>query len=90
MTMWSGTPGPSGVLHGNCWIYPSEDSMAPIALGPGDAVFVRDGSGHILADHMDVVAARAGYSSEFAFGKAFKREYGLAPGQYRRQARTAA
>nr|WP_260194553.1 helix-turn-helix transcriptional regulator [Actinophytocola gossypii] len=30
------------------------------------------------------VAARCGYSSEFAFAKAFKREYGLAPGQYRR------
>ncbi|WP_407288986.1 AraC family transcriptional regulator [Streptomyces sp. BP-8] len=35
------------------------------------------------------VAAQAGYSSEFAFAKAFKREYGLAPGGYRRQARTA-
>ncbi|MFE2960661.1 AraC family transcriptional regulator [Nocardia tengchongensis] len=39
---------------------------------------------------IEKVAARAGYSSEFAFGKAFKREYGLAPGQYRRQARAAA
>ncbi|MFK8909660.1 AraC family transcriptional regulator [Streptomyces sp. YS-3] len=36
------------------------------------------------------VAARTGYGSEFAFAKAFKREYGLAPGGYRRQARTAA
>lgn len=36
------------------------------------------------------VAARAGYSSEFAFSKAFKREYGTAPGHYRREARTAA
>jgi AraC-like DNA-binding protein len=33
------------------------------------------------------VAERAGYASEFAFAKAFKREYGLAPGRYRRQAR---
>ncbi|MFF4868907.1 AraC family transcriptional regulator [Streptomyces sp. NPDC000961] len=32
------------------------------------------------------VAQRAGYSSEFAFAKAFKREYGVAPGQYRRGA----
>lgn len=32
------------------------------------------------------VAQRAGYTSEFAFAKAFKREYGMAPGQYRRQA----
>ncbi|MER6998409.1 AraC family transcriptional regulator [Streptomyces sp. NPDC000410] len=30
------------------------------------------------------VAARAGYASEFAFAKAFKREYGLPPGRYRR------
>ncbi|WP_018349917.1 AraC family transcriptional regulator [Longispora albida] len=30
------------------------------------------------------VARRVGYQSEFAFAKAFKREYGLAPGQYRR------
>jgi AraC-like DNA-binding protein len=35
------------------------------------------------------VAAQAGYGSEFAFAKAFKREYGLAPGGYRRQTRTA-
>lgn len=32
------------------------------------------------------VAQRTGYASEFAFAKAFKREYGVAPGQYRRQA----
>ncbi|MFD0550278.1 AraC family transcriptional regulator [Streptomyces rectiviolaceus] len=30
------------------------------------------------------VAERAGYTSEFAFSKAFKREFGVAPGQYRR------
>ncbi|MEV0528980.1 AraC family transcriptional regulator [Streptomyces sp. NPDC050439] len=30
------------------------------------------------------VAERAGYTSEFAFSKAFKREFGMAPGQYRR------
>jgi AraC-like DNA-binding protein len=35
------------------------------------------------------VAVHAGYGSEFAFAKAFKREYGLAPGAYRRQARAA-
>ncbi|MER6066259.1 AraC family transcriptional regulator [Streptomyces sp. NPDC001792] len=32
------------------------------------------------------VADRTGYTSEFAFAKAFKREYGVAPGQYRRGA----
>jgi len=31
------------------------------------------------------VAARTGYGSEFAFAKAFKREYGQAPGGYRRE-----
>jgi AraC-like DNA-binding protein len=30
------------------------------------------------------IAARTGYRSEFAFAKAFKREYGQAPGGYRR------
>jgi len=30
------------------------------------------------------VGRRVGYSSEFAFAKAFRREFGLAPGQYRR------
>lgn len=32
-----------------------------------------------------LIARRAGYTSEFAFAKAFKREYGVAPGQYRKQ-----
>ncbi|SED65329.1 AraC family transcriptional regulator [Streptomyces sp. TLI_105] len=32
------------------------------------------------------VAERSGYSSEFAFAKAFKREYGVAPGRYRKGA----
>jgi len=32
------------------------------------------------------VAARVGYTSEFAFARAFKREYGVAPGEYRRRA----
>lgn len=31
------------------------------------------------------VASRSGYGSEFAFSSAFKREYGIAPGKYRRQ-----
>lgn len=33
---------------------------------------------------LGTVARKVGYTSEFAFAKAFKREYGLAPGQYRR------
>ncbi|WP_026343831.1 AraC family transcriptional regulator [Nocardia sp. BMG111209] len=44
------------VLHGACWIYPSEHSMTPIALGPGDVIFVRDSAGYILADHPDTEA----------------------------------
>ncbi|MEV0196266.1 AraC family transcriptional regulator [Nonomuraea sp. NPDC050691] len=31
------------------------------------------------------VAARVGYTSEFAFANAFKRRYGIAPGKYRRE-----
>ena len=31
------------------------------------------------------IAAQVGYTSEFAFANAFKREYGIAPGRYRKQ-----
>jgi AraC-like DNA-binding protein len=31
------------------------------------------------------IAARAGYATEFSFGKAFKRAFGIAPGAYRAQ-----
>jgi AraC-like DNA-binding protein len=34
---------------------------------------------------MRTIAAEVGYTSEFAFARAFKREYGSAPGTYRRQ-----
>ncbi len=36
---------------------------------------------------LNAVAERVGYTSEFAFANAFKREYGTAPGRYRRQGR---
>ncbi|MFI1328561.1 AraC family transcriptional regulator [Streptomyces sp. NPDC020845] len=36
------------------------------------------------------VAERTGYASEFAFAKAFKREYGVAPGGYRRHGQESA
>ncbi|MFF3286122.1 AraC family transcriptional regulator [Streptomyces sp. NPDC003023] len=42
------------VLYGTCWLVPLEDSptrLKPIPLAPGDVVFLRDGRGHILADH---------------------------------------
>ena len=35
---------------------------------------------------LDAVAGQVGYTSEFAFAKAFKRHFGIAPGKYRRQA----
>jgi AraC-like DNA-binding protein len=35
------------------------------------------------------VARQVGYTSEFAFAKAFKRHYGQAPGHYRRATRSA-
>ncbi|ONM47638.1 AraC family transcriptional regulator [Nocardia donostiensis] len=38
------------------------------------------------ADALSTVARRAGYGSEFAFAKAFKREFGVAPGRYRKEA----
>ncbi|HZG02940.1 MAG TPA: AraC family transcriptional regulator [Streptomyces sp.] len=34
---------------------------------------------------LQAVAERVGYSSEFAFNRAFKREFGVSPGTYRRQ-----
>jgi AraC-like DNA-binding protein len=37
-----------------------------------------------------VVARQTGYGSEIAFAAAFKREYGVSPGQYRRQSATEA
>ncbi|WUH98533.1 AraC family transcriptional regulator [Spirillospora sp. NBC_00431] len=36
---------------------------------------------------LSAVAQRIGYTSEFAFANAFKREYGLAPGRYRKRPR---
>jgi AraC-like DNA-binding protein len=34
---------------------------------------------------LSTVATQIGYTSEFAFANAFKREYGIAPGRYRRE-----
>jgi len=34
---------------------------------------------------LSTVATQIGYASEFAFANAFKREYGIAPGRYRRE-----
>jgi transcriptional regulator GlxA family with amidase domain len=39
---------------------------------------------------METIAGRVGYSSEYAFSKAFKRELGLAPAHYRRRQRATA
>ncbi|MFD8644930.1 helix-turn-helix domain-containing protein [Streptomyces zaomyceticus] len=36
---------------------------------------------------LHAVAQRSGHSSESALAEAFKREYGVAPGQYRKGAR---
>ena len=40
------------VLHGTCWLIAPEGAPqhTPIALSPGDVVFLRSGRGHILAD----------------------------------------
>jgi AraC-like DNA-binding protein len=47
-------------------------------------------AGRLLRDSdmtLGAVARRGGYTSEFAFAKAFKRDYGIAPGAYRRASR---
>ncbi|MFD1542106.1 AraC family transcriptional regulator [Nonomuraea guangzhouensis] len=36
-------------------------------------------------DSLSEISSRVGYTSEFAFANAFKREYGTPPGRYRRQ-----
>ncbi|MFB8235663.1 helix-turn-helix transcriptional regulator [Kitasatospora purpeofusca] len=40
-------------------------------------------------DSLGAVAEKAGYTSEFAFAKAFKRHFGAPPGAYRRERRVA-
>lgn len=44
---------------------------------------------HLMQDDtgLAAVAAQVGYASEFAFAKAFKRAFGVPPGQFRRLAR---
>lgn len=47
---------------------------------------------HLLretAQPLQAIAARAGYQNEYAFSRAFKREFGTAPGAYRRTNPTA-
>jgi transcriptional regulator GlxA family with amidase domain len=39
-------------------------------------------------DALAAVAVRVGYDSEFAFSRAFRRQFGVAPGVYRRRLRT--
>ncbi|MGW7289267.1 AraC family transcriptional regulator [Streptomyces sp. NPDC054847] len=46
------------VLHGSCWFVPL-DETPPVPLGPGDVIFVRDGRGHVLADHPSTPAEEA-------------------------------
>ncbi|MFD0363553.1 AraC family transcriptional regulator [Nocardia sp. GCM10030253] len=55
------------VMQGTCWLL-SEGSATPLALGPGDVVFLRDGSAHALVDdpatpQVDFVPERADPSS---------------------------
>jgi AraC-like DNA-binding protein len=49
-------------------------------------------SARLLAESnpsLKMLAERTGYGNEFAFAKAFKREFGVAPGQYRRDRQAA-
>ncbi|MFJ2478086.1 AraC family transcriptional regulator [Streptomyces sp. NPDC087659] len=50
-------------------------------------------AGHLLRQSdtpLRAIAEQTGYTSEFAFNRAFKREYGTTPGNYRRQRMTEA
>jgi len=40
---------------------------------------------HTTDASLTEIAVRAGYATEFSFGKAFKRTFGVAPGAYRGQ-----
>ncbi|MFF9473886.1 AraC family transcriptional regulator [Streptomyces roseolus] len=57
------------VLSGTCWLVPLEDAahLSPLPLGPGDVVFLRDGRGHILADHPDT-PSQVEQASQFSPG----------------------
>jgi len=43
---------------------------------------------HQSPEPLSAIAQRTGYTSEFAFAKAFKRHFGTPPGAYRKQAGT--
>ncbi|MFF3068267.1 AraC family transcriptional regulator [Kitasatospora sp. NPDC057904] len=47
------------VLHGTCWLVPQDGRAEPLMLDTGDVVFMRDGRGHVLADHPDTPALDA-------------------------------
>ncbi|MGK5543766.1 AraC family transcriptional regulator [Streptomyces sp. URMC 127] len=57
------------VLYGTCWLVPEGDEphLRPIALSPGDVVFLRDGRGHVLADHPSTPPQEA-RPAEFSLG----------------------
>ncbi|MFF7813635.1 AraC family transcriptional regulator [Streptomyces sp. NPDC007945] len=57
------------VLSGTCWLVPLEDAahLSPLPLGPGDVVFLRDGRGHVLADHPDT-PSQVEQASQFSPG----------------------
>ena len=60
------------------------DVGSPGANGPTDSCRAGD---MLAEDGLSVaeVASRAGYSSDLAFARAFKREYGVTPAEWRRQ-----
>jgi transcriptional regulator GlxA family with amidase domain len=58
------------------WLTRSRLERAAALLGAAD-------------DGLAAIAAAVGYDSEFAFSRAFRREFGVAPGAYRRRLRRA-
>lgn len=65
---------------------------ATVGLGPLTYLtwWRMTGAARLLCDTdllLRVVAEKSGYTSEYAFAKAFKREFGVAPGRFRAQGR---
>ena len=79
------------VLDGRATLTLDEPGAAPAELSAGELALLPHGSGHaagyLSATDKTVgqIARMVGYSSEASLSKAFRRAFGRAPGQYRRQ-----
>jgi hypothetical protein len=96
-----GNPAFHVVTSGGGWLQvegePAQLALAAgdlVVLPAGPRHWMRDDPATPATELEDILAAapplaaiatRAGYGSEFSFGKAFKRTFGIAPGTYRGQ-----